>query len=135
MNTAQTQLLKAWCETYKKGHLTLWILLAVEDSAQDMTTIRMTIEEMTNFSLKIGTVSLYRVLRRLYAQGLLDLSLIIEDDRPAFKVYQLSKAGRILLRKFLQKNQAQLLPHDYIQASMLRLISHHPNKKTPDRVL
>ncbi len=73
---------------------------------------------MTNFSLKIGTVSLYRVLRRLYAHGLLDLSLIIEDDRPAFKVYQ-----------FLQKNQAQLLPHDYIQASMLRLISHHTNKK------
>jgi PadR family transcriptional regulator PadR len=132
MNTTQTQLLKAWCETYKKGQLTLWILLAVEDSPQDMTTIRMTIEEMTNFSLEIGSISLYRVLRRLYAQGLLDSSLIVEDDRPAFKLYKLSKAGRVLLRKFLQINQAQLLPNDYVTSTMLRLISRRPNNKTPN---
>jgi PadR family transcriptional regulator PadR len=131
MNKAQTQLLKSWCETYKKSQLTLWILLAVEDSPQDMTTIRMTIEEMTDFSLEIGIMSLYRALRRLHAQGLLDLSLIVEDDRPAFKLYQLSKTGRVLLRKFLQINQAQLLPNEYITSTMLRLISRRPNKQTP----
>ena len=134
MNANQTRLLKSWCETYKKGQLTLWILLALEDSPQDMTVTRMTIEEITNFSLQISSISLYRTLRRLQVHGLLDCNFIIKDDRPQIQIYKLSKTGRLVLRKFLKQNQSQLLVNNQVRAQITRLISRHPNKKAPDGV-
>jgi DNA-binding PadR family transcriptional regulator len=66
LNTYEKTLLEGWEDTAKKGHLTLWILLALKDGSKHMAVVKTFITTATNGLLEADDKSMYRALRRYY---------------------------------------------------------------------
>ena len=60
----EKELLAGWEEVYKKGHLTLWILLSLKHSPKHMTQIKRFLQAYTDGTLWADDKSIYRALRR-----------------------------------------------------------------------
>lgn len=99
------QLLASWEEIFKKGQLTLWIMLALKDGPKYMADIKQFIAEATNGILSADDHSMYRALRRYYEAELVDFTQIPGNqsglDR---KTYQLTKLGEEVLDAFVSRN-------------------------------
>lgn len=98
------ELLAAWEETYKKGQLTFWILLALRDEARFAGEIKAFIREHTEGSIKCEDQSLYRALRKFYDVEIVDYELLEGNRGPDRKYYYLSKMGQELLSSFIERN-------------------------------
>ncbi|HMR85108.1 MAG TPA: hypothetical protein PKE30_18310, partial [Niabella sp.] len=57
-------LLSSWEETYKKGQLTLWIFLALQNDKKYVDEIKSFVEEKSKNTMTCEEQSLYRVLRK-----------------------------------------------------------------------
>ena len=101
----EQNILSTWEEVYKKGQLTLWLLLALKKSPKDMYNTKAFILESTNNSLTVDDMSMYRALRRLVQMKLIDFN---EQDSPKGgpnrKVYELTGAGTRVLGGFIRRN-------------------------------
>jgi len=115
----EQKILSAWEEVYKKGQLTLWLLLAFKDSSKDMADTKAFIEGSTRATLTADDQSMYRALRRLAQMELIDYS---EQESvkggPSRKIYQLTALGRSVLGKFVSRNIAGI----YYQPGVKKLI-------------
>ena len=111
------ELLVAWEEVHKRGLLTLWILLALEDGPKHMDEIREFIAQTTNGALSADDKSIYRALRRYYDTELVDYTLA-PGKGPDRKVYSLAPVGSRLLRRFIERNITGL----YFQPRIKRLL-------------
>ena len=100
----RAELLEAWEETYKKGQLTFWILLALRDEARYAGEIKTFIRERTEGSITCEDQSLYRALRKFYDVEIVDYELREGNRGPDRKYYYLSKIGQELLNSFIQRN-------------------------------
>jgi DNA-binding PadR family transcriptional regulator len=98
-------LLSAWEEIYKRGLLTMWLLLAVRDTARYPAEIAEFIATRTQGAITADHRSLYRALRRLG-----DLDLVETSGRPGRrtgadrKYYQITSSGRRVLEAFLDRH-------------------------------
>jgi len=101
MNTQETELLESWEEIYKRGLLTLWVLLAVQTSPKGPAEVATYIEKYSKESFFVNSQSLHRALRRFYDAGFLE---IIRGPDGRKKIYQLTDLGRNILKRFLQRN-------------------------------
>lgn len=101
----ERKLLEGWEEIYKRGLLTMWLLLATRDQPRYATEIAEFVECHTNGSMSVDDRSLYRALRRLKS-----LHLLEESARPGErsgaprKYYQLTLSGEKILATFLDQN-------------------------------
>jgi DNA-binding PadR family transcriptional regulator len=101
----ERKLLSAWEEIYKRGLLTMWLLLAVRDQPRYQAEIAEFTTTMTNGTMTADHRSLYRAMRRLS-----DLELVETTDKPGRRTgadrryYQISKSGRRVLDAFLQRH-------------------------------
>ncbi|HSW78704.1 MAG TPA: PadR family transcriptional regulator [Candidatus Babeliales bacterium] len=100
----ERKLLEGWEEVFKKGQLTLWIMLALKDGPKHMSEIKEFIYRATNGSLSADDKSMYRALRRYY-----DTELVEYEERPGkggpdLKVYSLSSVGSKVLDAFVKRN-------------------------------
>ncbi len=102
--THEQKLLDGWEEAFKKGQLTLWIMLALKDSPKHMAAIKTFISSCTNGILLADDRSMYRALRRYYEVGLVDFEQAPGQNGPDRKVYQLTPTGQSVLRKFVERN-------------------------------
>lgn len=105
----ETKLLQGWEEVYKKGQLTLWIMLALGESPKHMVEIKQFISKATNGTLTADDQSMYRALRRYH-----DAEMVIYTTEPGKaagpdrKVYTLTDVGRRVLTTFAQRNIIQV---------------------------
>jgi len=100
----KTKLLTNWEETYKKGQLTFWILLALKDKSIYVSEIKDFIESITNGTISCEDQSVYRALRKYYDLEIVDYELKKGNKGPDRKYYFLTTIGKELLSEFTQRN-------------------------------
>jgi DNA-binding PadR family transcriptional regulator len=102
-----------WDEVYKKGQLSLWVLLAVYDGKKYAAQISEFMSEATNGEFEVKEQSLYRALRRFDDMGLVRITLEESPNSgPKRKYYQLTEIGEAVVGRFVTLNIAPLLqPH------------------------
>lgn len=98
------ELLTTWEETYKKGQLTLWLLLSIRDQPRYMAEIREFITSKTKGTLSCEEQSVYRALRKFYDLEIVDFDLRDGQKGPERKYYFLTKIGATLLNDFISRN-------------------------------
>jgi DNA-binding PadR family transcriptional regulator len=113
------ELLEGWEEVFKKGQLTLWILLALKDGPKHMAEIKRFIDESTNGTVTVDDQSMYRALRRYYETELADYATA-PGHGPDRKVYRLSALGERVLRQFVRRNIIDTLYKPSIRALIER---------------
>ena len=92
------ELLNAWEETYKKGQLTFWVFLALQESNKCMEEIKEFVEKASEEQ------SLYRNLRKFQ-----NLDIVAYDSKkvskgPDRKYYYLTPTGKELFKRFVERN-------------------------------
>jgi PadR family transcriptional regulator, regulatory protein PadR len=112
-------LLDGWEEVYKKGQLTLWVMLALKDGPKHMAAIREFITSGTNGVLTVDDQSLYRALRRYHDAEMTDFESA-PGNGPDRKVYRLSPLGEDVLRRFLRRNVVESLYRPPVRALIER---------------
>jgi DNA-binding PadR family transcriptional regulator len=112
------QLLAGWEEIYKRGQLTLWILLALYDGPKHMSLIKEYIQSHTNSMLTADDQSMYRALRRYDETELVTFKTEQAANGPDHKVYGLTKTGQHVLVQFVQRNIVVLLHEPMIKKIM-----------------
>ena len=100
----KTDLLTSWEETYKKGQLTFWLLLALRDKSLYVSEIKEFIESATNGTISCEDQSIYRSLRKYYDLEIVDYELRQGHKGPDRKYYFLTIIGKELLHEFTQRN-------------------------------
>lgn len=101
----EERLLSTWEAVYKKGQLTLWILLSLKAHDMHMADIKQLIERRTKGILTADDKSMYRALRRFH-----QMDLISYHDSPSTKggpdrkLYFLTDSGRRILKSFIKRN-------------------------------
>lgn len=103
-NAIFEELLSAWEETYKKGQLTFWVFLALNEGSKCMEEIKEFVERMSEGTMSCEEQSLYRNLRKFQ-----HLDIVAYDSRrvskgPDRKYYFLTEMGRELFRRFVERN-------------------------------
>ncbi len=100
----ERKLLEGWEEVFKKGQLTLWIMLALKDGPKHMAEIKKFIHQSTNGTLSADDKSLYRALRRYYDVEFVDFMNQPGKNGPDLKVYSLTRVGRKVTDEFSKRN-------------------------------
>lgn len=104
------ELVADWDDVYKKGQLTLWVLLAVFDGKKYAAQITDFMFEATDGSFEVKEQSLYRALRRFDDMGLVRISLEESPSGgPKRKYYELTDEGVAVVGRFVEINIAPLL--------------------------
>lgn len=98
------ELLSTWEETYKKGQLTFWLLLALRDKPRYVGEIREHIEFITMNTISCEEQSLYRALRKFNQLDIVEYTLKEGNKGPDRKYYSLTAMGRELLEEFIERN-------------------------------
>ncbi|MDB5167784.1 MAG: theD1 [Candidatus Saccharibacteria bacterium] len=105
-----------WDEVYKKGQLSLWVLLAVFDGKKYAAQITDFMSDATDGVFEVKEQSLYRALRRFDDMGLVRMSLEESPNSgPKRKYYQLTEKGEEVVGRFVALNIAPLLKPSIIQ--------------------
>lgn len=100
----EKKLLEGWEDVFKKGQLTLWIMLALKDGPKHMSEIKQFIYQATNGTLSADDQSMYRALRRYYDTELVDFKQEPGKGGPDLKIYSLSEVGAKVLDNFTKRN-------------------------------
>ena len=114
MNDYEKKLLEGWEEVYKKGQLTLWIMLALKNGEKHMAEIKNFMENSTNNSLTADDKSMYRSLRRYYDVEMIDFTNQPSESGPDKKLYQLTDSGRKILERFIERNISSVFYKDQV---------------------
>ena len=97
-------LLSSWEETYKKGQLTLWIFLSLQESKKYVEEIREFVETRSSDTITCEEQSLYRALRKYEQIGVLKYELRKGNKGPERKYYYLTPLGKELFNQFVSRN-------------------------------
>ncbi len=120
LDNYEQKLLEGWEDVFKKGQLTLWIMLALKDGPKHMAEIKEFIVRATNGSLTADDQSMYRALRRYHDAELVDFVQEPGKSGPDLKVYSLSSIGGKVLDHFVKRNIADVFFHPQIKSLLER---------------
>jgi DNA-binding PadR family transcriptional regulator len=98
------ELLSAWEETYKKGQLTLWIFLSLQEGKKYVDEIKDFVETKSNGSITCEEQSLYRALRKYEHIDVMKYELRKGNKGPERKYYYLTDLGQELFTQFVKRN-------------------------------
>lgn len=98
------ELLSAWEETYKKGQLTLWIFLALQEGRKYVDEIKEFVETRSDGAISCEEQSLYRALRKYEHIRVLAYELRKGNKGPERKYYYLTNLGQDLFDLFVKRN-------------------------------
>jgi DNA-binding PadR family transcriptional regulator len=104
LQSYEQELLDGWEDVFKKGQLTLWIMLALKHGPKHMAEIKTFIGEATNGILSADDQSMYRALRRYYEVEMVDFTTEAGKNGPDLKVYKLTDTGLNVLNRFIDRN-------------------------------
>lgn len=98
-----------WDDVYKKGQLTLWILLAIYDGKKYAAQITEFMDIATGGAFEVKEQSLYRALRRFSSMKLVRITEEQSPNSgPKRKYYELTEVGEVMLGTFVQIHIAPL---------------------------
>jgi len=97
-------LLDQWESVYKKGLLTFWLLLLLDERPMYVLEMGEALDEASQGTVSADEKSLYRALRRFEAMGLVESTWQPSDVGPRRRYYHLTDLGLALLRRFIQRN-------------------------------
>ncbi len=100
----EEKVLRGWEEVYKRGQLTLWVLLALHDSSKRMEEVKRWLKDITDNTITAEDRSLYRVLQRFYTAELVTYTSQSSERGPDQKLYTLSPLGKRVLARFIDRN-------------------------------
>lgn len=112
-NTSQTrmknknkinELLLSWEDTYKKGQLTLWIFISLQEGKKYVDEIKEFIEAKSKGTITCEEQSLYRALRKFEHIDVLGYDLKEGNKGPDRKYYYLTSLGQELFNLFVNRN-------------------------------
>jgi DNA-binding PadR family transcriptional regulator len=113
-------LLTQWEETYKKGLLSFWLLLLLSQHKRYPYEIRKSINELSQNTISVEENSIYRALKRLTQNGIVDSELQPSETGPNRRYFFLTDLGRELLIRFTTRN-IQVFQHPEV-ADLIQLI-------------
>lgn len=103
-------LVSEWDDVYKKGQLSLWILVALSDGEKFSAEISEFMLEATDGFFEVKEQSLYRALRRFKSMEMVDVR---EEDSPSGgakrKIYYLTPTGKVVLGRFIGLHIAPII--------------------------
>ncbi|HSH18479.1 MAG TPA: PadR family transcriptional regulator [Candidatus Saccharimonadales bacterium] len=111
----EDKLLGGWEDVYKKGQLTLWVLLALKHGPKHMAEIKQFILQLTNNLVEADDKSMYRALRRFTEVGMTSYTVGVNDAGPDRKVYALTNTGHTVLHAFIDRNIAGIFYKDSVR--------------------
>jgi PadR family transcriptional regulator len=117
----ENQLLEGWEEVYKRGQLTLWIMLALKDRPKYMADIKSYIESQTQNAVTADDQSMYRALRRYSEAEMVTFTAEPAQKGPDRKVYALTETGARVLEQFVVRNLRGLMQQPIVKT----LIKEH----------
>jgi len=97
-------LLDQWEGTYKKGLLTLWLLLLLHERPMYVFEMGQALVDASQGTITADGKSLYRALRRFERIGLVESAWLSSKVGPRRRYYHLTGLGTELLRRFVQRN-------------------------------
>ena len=122
--TYMDDLVYEWDEVYKKGQLSLWVLLSIYEAKKYAAEIAEYMYDATNGTFEVKEQSLYRALRRFKGMGMVSVS---EEDSPSGgpkrKFYELTPTGRAVLARFIELHLTPLM-----KPSVIRIIEQASSK-------
>ena len=101
----ERKLLSGWEEIYKRGLLTMWLLLAVRDQPRYPAEIAEFIDTTTDGTMAADQRSIYRAMRRLS-----EVDLVETSNQPGRRTgadrtyYRITRTGRRVLDAFLDRH-------------------------------
>lgn len=98
------ELLLSWESTYKKGQLTLWIFMALQENKKYVDEIKSFIEKKSNGTISCEEQSLYRALRKYEHIKVLTHDLKEGNKGPERKYYYMTDLGQVLFNEFVDRN-------------------------------
>lgn len=102
--TTIDQMLENWEGVYKKGLLTFWILLLLDEKAYYPYEMSAEITRLSEGVVSADDNSIYRAISRFEEMGLVISQIGESKLGPPRKYYRLTKNGRELLRRFIERN-------------------------------
>jgi len=98
------ELLARWEESYKKGLLTFWALLLLDERPMYAAEMSELIAGASRGTVVADDNSIYRAMRRFENMGLVSSTLQDSDAGPQRRYYELTPLGRQLLARFIRRN-------------------------------
>ncbi|HOD26024.1 MAG: PadR family transcriptional regulator [Bacteroidales bacterium] len=98
------ELLLSWENTYKKGQLTLWIFMALQEGKKYVDEIKSFIEEKSDGTITCEEQSLYRSLRKFEHIDVLAFEYQEGNKGPDRKYYYMTELGQELFDRFVNRN-------------------------------
>jgi DNA-binding PadR family transcriptional regulator len=114
-------LLDQWESVYKKGLLTFWLLLLLNDRSMYVFEMGQSLADISQGSITADEKSLYRALRRFEAMGLVESTWHPSEIGPRRRYYHLTDLGTELLQRFAQRN-ILIFQEPAVAASLARLL-------------
>lgn len=99
-----TRLLKDWESVYKKGLLTFWLLLLLDERPYYPYEMSEAVKSVSQGSMTVDDNSVYRAINRFDAMGLVAGQIAETGIGPPRKYYRLTEHGRALLRQFIERD-------------------------------
>ena len=98
------RLLENWESVYKKGLLTFWILLLLDEKPCYPYEMSAEVMRLSQGTISADDNSIYRAVGRFEEMGLVVSERGESQLGPPRKYYRLTENGRELLRRFIQRN-------------------------------
>jgi DNA-binding PadR family transcriptional regulator len=97
-------LLNKWEETYKKGLLSFWILLLLNERSSYPYEMSAEVAKISQGTISVDDNSIYRALNRFESVGIVNSELQQSNTGPQRRYYSLTNKGKALLIEFIQRN-------------------------------
>lgn len=102
--TELDRLLENWESVYKKGLLTFWLLLLLDEKPRYPYEMSAEVMRASQGTLGADDNSIYRAISRFEEMGLVASEVGASSLGPPRKYYHLTDDGRALLRRFIERN-------------------------------
>ena len=121
-------LLTQWEGTYKKGLLSFWLLLLLDQRKAYPYEIKAAINEMSRNTISADENSIYRLLSRLADSGIVGSEMSPSETGPSRRYYFLTDLGRELLNRFIARN-ILVFEHPDVAELIQKTLSSNGKKK------
>ena len=102
--TGLDQMLENWESVYKKGLLTFWLLLLLDEKPSYPYEMSAEVTRLSEGMISADGNSIYRAVSRFEEMGLVASESGESKLGPPRKYYSLTEEGRGLLRIFIERN-------------------------------
>lgn len=102
--TELDQMLVNWESVYKKGLLTFWLLLLLNEKPCYPYEMNVEVIRLSQGTISADDNSIYRAISRFEDMGLVISQSGESKLGPPRKYYRLTEDGRELLRRFIERN-------------------------------